>query len=258
MRKDIVKYNWVSGLLLVLLAIVLISGISCNKSPVSDCFVSTGSIKTEVRVIEDFHSIMLQDNINLYLKQNDKNKLVLEAGSNLMSKIVTEVNDEGILEIKNDNRCNWVRSYDKPINVYLDFVRLDTLIYKSIGTVTNEDTIQSDTLILEVMEGAGLLALTVDTYKFTANLHYGTADIVTSGRTNISFGYLAGAGKIDNRSLKSGLVYLSNKSSNDIYVYATTGIEVTIDNIGNIYYLGNPSEIKRDGIGNGELIKLED
>ena len=66
-------------------------------------------------------------NVNLYLRQANENKLVLESGTNLMAKIITEVNSNGVLEIRNENQCNWVRSYDKPINVYLEFKDLDSL-----------------------------------------------------------------------------------------------------------------------------------
>jgi len=251
-------YKVLNNIVLLMMLFLVISGLSCNKSPVLDCFNSTGEIKKVEREIDDFTSIILMDNVNLHLQQAQKNKLILEAGSNLMSKIITEVNAEGVLEIKNDNQCNWVRSYDKPINVYLDFVQLDTLEYRSIGNVTNEDTIRMDTLVIDVKEGAGAIELTVNTYKINTNLHYGTADIITSGRTNISFVYLAGAGKVDNRSLIGNLVYLNNKSSNDIYVNSTSTLEVTIDNIGNVYYLGNPHNISLTGNGSGELIKLED
>jgi len=243
---------------LFIILMLLISGLSCSKSPVLDCFNSTGNITQTERNIIDFHTIVLRDNINLHLRQSDKNKLVLEAGSNLMSKIYTDVSNSGVLEIKNENRCNWVRSYDKPINVYLDFVKFDTLVYRSIGHVTNDDTIRMDTLVIDVNEGAGKIELNVDTYKILTNLHYGTADIVTSGKTVVSYVYLAGFGKIDNRSLNANHVYLNNKSSNDIYINSNTTIGATIENIGNIYYVGNPSNISLDKTGSGNLIKIEE
>ena len=236
---------------------ILIAGLSCSKSSVLDCFNSTGKITQTDRSISEFHSIVLNDNVNLYLRQSDQNKLVLEAGSNLMSKIYTEVNDAGYLEIGNDNSCNWVRSFDKPITVYLDFVQLDSLKYRSIGNVSNEDTIRMDTLVVDVYEGAGKIELTVNTYKMNTNLHYGTADIFTSGKAVVSYVYLAGFGKIDNRALDVKHVYLNNKSSNDIYIYSSNTIGATIENIGNIFYTGNPGSISLNKIGPGNLIKIE-
>lgn len=230
---------------------------SCKKVDVLDCFNSTGKITKVEREIDNFHSIALHDNVNLILKQSGKNKITVEAGSNLIPKIMTRVNEAGILEIRNENTCNWVRSYDKPVNVYLSFVKLDTLFYRSVGDVTNEDTIRMDTLVVEVKEGAGRIALTVITSKMNTNIQYGTADIVTSGFTTLGFIYLAGAGKIDNRNLITQQVYLENRSSNDIYVNSVNTLAAEINSIGNVYYKGNPPDIRLKGTGSGKLIKLE-
>lgn len=253
----IISNIWLSLSLLTMILILMIAGFSCSKSSVLDCFNSTGKITQTEREISEFHSIVLNDNVNLFLRQSDQNKLVLEAGSNLMSKIYTEVNDAGYLEIGNDNSCNWVRSYDKLITVYLDFVRLDTLEYRSIGNVNNEDTIRIDTLVIDVKEGAGTIELTVDAYKINTNLHYGTADIITSGKSILNFVYLAGFGVIDNRELQSAQVYATNKSSNDVYINATSTMVVEIDNIGNVYYIGSPVDVSLSGPGPGKLIALD-
>lgn len=241
---------------LAITIVLLLSIQGCEKSPMG-CFTSTGSITKIDRTIDAFHSIVLKDNVNLYLRQAGENKITVEAGNNLMSKIYTEVNGAGYLEIGNDNKCNWVRSYKKPINVYLDFIRLDSLEYRSIGNVTNDDTIRMDTLVVNVWEGAGTIDLTLKSYKTDSNLHYGTAEIITSGITTVSNVYLAGAGKIDNKSLAATHVYLNNKSSNDIYISSSKTIGATIENIGNIYYFGNPGSVSLDKIGSGNLIKLE-
>jgi len=249
--------KWLPRILQIIIVLVVLNAISCNKANTFDCFKSTGKIVKVERAVGNFNSILLNDNINLFLRQADQNKLEVEAGNNLLPKIITSVNEEGVLEISNENSCNWVRSYDKPLNVYLDFVTLDTLEYRSIGDVSNVDTIRMDTIVINVREGAGTIALTVHTYKINTNLHYGTADIVTSGISVLNFDYLAGYGKIDNSALLSKQVYLENKSSNNIYVNARLTLEATINNIGNVYYKGNPPNILVTGTGSGKLIKIE-
>ena len=208
------------------------------------------------RYIGPFRAVVLKDNVNLYLRQSDTARLVLEAGSNLMKKIYTDVQDS-VLYIGNNNSCNWVRSYKKPINVYLDFIALDSIEFRSNGTVNNYDTLRLDTLKIEVKEGAGLVALTVDVYELHTNLHYGTAEIKMSGRCVLSYVYSGGFGLIDNRNLNVRQVYTDNRSSNDIYLNANEVLEVTIHNIGNVYYKGKPDKIKLNRIGTGELIRLD-
>ncbi len=247
------NFRWLSAIFFAG-AILLWTG--CEKTSVTDCFLSTGEVVKTERWIGAFHAVVLKDNVNLYLRQADTARLVLEAGSNLMNKIYTEVRDS-VLYIGNNNSCNWVRSYNKPVNVFLDFTMLDSLEYRSIGNVENFDTLRLDSLKIEVKEGAGLIALTVDVGELHTNLHYGTAEMKMSGKCILNYVYSAGFGLIDNRGLKAKQIYGDNRSSNDIYLNAEQVLAVTIHNIGNIYYTGDPEKINLKRIGTGELIRLE-
>lgn len=245
------------GVRLWFVLLVLFTLTGCEKTPVLDCFVSTGSIVQEERPIGEFQTLVLSNNLNLILRQSNTNRLVVEGGSNLLRKIITEVENDSVLKLSNENRCNWVRSFDKPINVYLDFKRLDLIEYRSIGDVTNVDTLRLDSLNVDVREGAGKIELLLKTPLVYCNLHYGTADIVLKGIADLSYVYGDGFGRIDNRDLISSQVYVNNKSSNDMYLNANLRLEATIENIGNIYYSGNPPEIQLQRVGSGELIKID-
>ncbi len=197
------------------------------------------------------------DNVNLILKQGAVNKLEVEAGENLLTGIVTEVNDNGTLTLSNENQCNWVRSYEKPVNVYLTFEKLDSLEYRSIGNVTNVDTLRIDTFNLKVSEGAGRIELLLKSRLIFSSLHYGTADIVLAGSVDVSYVYSASFGLVDNRDLVCNNVYVNNKSSNNLFVHATTTLGATVENIGDIYYYGNPVNLSFNQLGSGNLIKLD-
>lgn len=230
---------------------------SCEKTSVLDCFNSTGQIQKVEREIRSFKAIVLNDNVNLKLRKANKNRLVLEAGSNLMKKIKTDVNDDSVLVIRNENSCNWVRSYDKPITVYLDFVDLDSLEYRSVGDVYNDDTLFLDTLKLEIWEGAGKIDLLVRTKVCRVNLHYGTADVILRGQSLLAYYYQLGAGRIDARGFKSGKVFMRNWSSNDMYIWATDELSVEIKSLGNVYYKGQ-AVISSQITGQGQLIRLNE
>lgn len=235
---------------------LLLTVFSCEKASVVDCFKSTGQIIQENRDLTEFHTVILHDNIDLVLEQSETNHLTIEAGENLMKKIITEVNDS-VLTISNYNSCNWVRSYDKPITAHLSYTRLDTIEYRSIGNITSTDTIYTEYIVIDVKEGAGEIAFTVHATTIYCNLHYGTADIKMKGICDVCYVYSNSFGLIDNRELISGFVYLENRSSNDVYVDVRKTLGATIDNIGNVYYTGNPYNITLSGEGTGELIKLE-
>lgn len=239
------------------LVLLVVSFFGCNKPNAPDCIKSTGNIERDERELGYFHSIQLNDNINLQLIQSDKHKAVVEAGKNLMPKITTELTADSVLVISNNNTCNWVRSYDKPINVYIEFEDIYYLEYRSIGDVTNLDTLRLDSLTIEVWEGAGLIELNLVTDRCQSKLQYGTADIKLKGRTGLSFVYSAGMGLIDNRDFEAEFLYTNNRSSNDVYIRSSKVIGATIENIGNIYYYGSPYEVALSRTGSGNLIKID-
>ena len=244
--------------LLILLTFVLVLFTSCKKGGVTDCFHTTGNITKEERSIESFNNILLKDNVNLILNKSESNSITVEAGSNLLDGIITQVGDNGVLEIRNDNRCNWIRSFDNPINVYLDYIDIDTFEYRSIGNVSTTDTLTTDTLWLKVLEGAGEINMKLNVNRLYCALNYGTADIILEGNCGLAFVYSASFGLINMFDLESTFVFINNRSSNDVYVRATNQLGVTIENVGNVYYAGNPPIVNLNRTGSGELIKLPD
>ena len=240
-----------------LFMIILVFTTSCKKSSVSDCFNSTGPLTTIERPITGFHTLILKDNINLVLVSSNTNYLTIEAGNNLLPKIITEVSDS-VLTIQNNNSCNWVRNYNSPITAYLNFTKLDTIEYRSIGNINSTDTVHIENLMINVTEGAGEISFIVNASVLHCNIHYGTADIKMKGKSNVCYIYSASFGLINNLELSTDFVYLNNRSSNDVYVKANKVLGVTIENIGNVFYKGNPYDISLNQTGTGQLIKLED
>ncbi len=240
-----------------LLILILILG-ACSKGGIDNCFSSSGKITTETRTLAPFSNIITYDNVDLILEQGSDFKCTVEAGSNLISGIVTEVDKRGNLVIRNTNSCNWLRSYDQPVRVFLELQKLDTLNYRSIGNITTTDTIFQDTLIINLYEGAGRVDLLLRSRLIRAGLHYGTQKLVISGKCGLVYGYSAGFGLIDIRNLEATLLYVNNNSSNNMYVRATEELGATIQSLGNIYYFGNPDVINLSKQGSGNLIHLGD
>src|SRR6187402_160202 len=58
----------------------------------------------------------LMCNADVIIHPDTVNRIRVTCGSNLIGKIETEITD-GILRIRNNNHCNWVRSFDPYIKV---------------------------------------------------------------------------------------------------------------------------------------------
>lgn len=231
---------------------------SCNKDTLTNCKLSNGKVETEQRTIPEFQNILLRDNVNLIFQKSDENSLSVEAGSNLMSGIVTNVNEKGWLEIRNNNSCDWARDFNTQINIYLNYTNIDSIEYRSIGNISAMDTVQTDTLWIKVMEGAGTIDIDIDVVRLYCELHYGTADILLGGNCGLSFVYSASFGLVDLRNLSTIIAYVANRSSNNVFIKSSNTLEVDISNIGDVYYSGNPPNIKLNRTGSGNLIQLPD
>jgi hypothetical protein len=237
--------------------IVLLVIQACTKDAVQDCFKSAGEITRETRPVIGFHFIELHNNINLILTQDSThNYLAVEAGKNLLPGIVTEFSG-GHLIIRNENSCNWVRSYDHRINVYLTFSRVDTIIYRAAGDLTFENAWTGDSLQFDVWEGAGRIDLKFNTVKSKVYIHYGTPEVYASGYSQISFLSSNAYGPVDFTNLFCQNMYMQTSSPNDCKVWVTNVLVVAIDNIGNVYYRGSPSQIDLQQNSSGKLYKLD-
>ena len=241
---------------LILLVFIIVFSGSCRKKDLGDCFKSAGDITEESRNSSDVYRIVLNDNVDLKIIPSNSNSILVRSGKNLLKKIKTEI-DGDTLNISNENDCNWVRDFSIPVEVELKTTGFICLDYRSIGNVVCADTLRPDSLIVNVYEGAGEINLTTNTAFVKSAIHYGTADIFMSGIAGMSQVYSAGWGKIDNRNLRCRQTYVTNQSSNHIFVNATNTLGASIRGIGNIYYIGNP-DISLDNPGGGSLIKLED
>jgi hypothetical protein len=250
--------KWVINILLLLLMVFIWS---CKKEPSpGDCFKTTGSLTSEERIISGFHNVVLKNNVNLFLKNGVANKLTVEAGKNLLSKIKTEVNENGNLVLSNENRCNWIRNYNTPVNVYLEYNgSFDTLFYASIGDVENQEGVDTlffgDNFCIQIDEGAGDFDLNIKTGFLRLIFNYGTCNVNLTGKASIVSVFSGAWGQIDITGVDCPKAWVINSSSNDMYLYASEELVATTRALGNIYVSGNPKvEFHQEGEGNIILV----
>ncbi|HHZ65174.1 MAG TPA: DUF2807 domain-containing protein [Flavobacteriales bacterium] len=235
----------------LLLIIVVTSGFSCNKESAWDCVKTTGSIEREIRVVDDFTQIQLNQGINLILTQSSAKSLVLEAGKNLLGKITTIV-DQGTLVIKNNNSCNWTRSYKKDINIYLNVDQLGTVTHNGYGKITSTNTITSSSWRVDVI-GDGDVELDIDATYFYSGI-YGSGTLALTGTIGDYGLWVSGNAWVRCETLNADSVFVTSGSSGDSYVKALYKFKGVISNIGNIYYSGNPSDVILEATGSGQFI----
>ena len=205
-----------------------------------DCFTSTGKEKTVVRTLPKFSNIELYDRIELNYFYSPDYFIELTAGKNLIENIETKV-EGNLLTIKNNNRCNWVRSFKKKVTVNLFAPKFTDFTYFGSGNVEFKDTLQSDVFRLNLWDASGDMHLLLKSDYIELKTHTGPGAIYAKGSCRELIAYLGGTGKIEAEALIANDVLAINKNTGTIIVHCNNKLKAEILGPGNIFYLGNPT-----------------
>ena len=253
MEKELSDSKFRTGATMVFVMFALLNLASgCGKDG-GACISTTGPVILQTRNVLNYNQIDLSDNVSLILTNDTGNQVQVEAGQNIIEGVKTEVVD-GVLQIRNTNRCNWLRDYNKPLNIYLPGNRIWRITYNSSGDIISTGTLKLDSLKVEVWGGCGTIDLSIDVWQGNFSLNLGTVDLRLRGISAITTVYTGDYGLFDGRDMKTGYTYVTCKGSNDCYVRASNYLDATISSIGNIYYSGDPKSINVRVNGSGKLI----
>ncbi len=240
----------------IICLIFIISVSSCEDDFPGDCFKNTGDMTSETISMGGFCQVNLYDNIDLYIIPDTVDKAIITAGSNIIDKINLNVSDS-ILEMRNQNTCNWVRNPNYPVSVHLHTRSLNSIRYRGSGNIETTYPIEGRSFRLWIREGHGIIKIEANTHHVYLDYKSGTADVYYSGENVDYLGVFAGAyGKFDSRNLKTRFAYINQMSNNDLYTYAREILSVELHMLGNIYYKGEPDSIIQVKHGTGKLIPI--
>jgi hypothetical protein len=225
--------------------------ISCNKENLCDCLKSTGAIITEHRLLSDFTQVNVNKNVSVTLYQDTVNYADVEAGENLISLVKTDISN-GVLNITNENTCNWVRSYKKEINVMLHFKNLVYVRNYASKDITCAKTIISPFIDAETY-GSGDIHLSIQGTTSYTGLFANAGDIYMEGSVVKSLVFSQSFGFVYEQNLQSDSCAVDQRGTGDLYVSAKDWLRASISKEGNVYYTGNPV-ISSSFYGSGKLI----
>lgn len=220
-----------------------------------DCIKSSGTEIQQVRKAYPFLNIHLSDNVDVIYHRDSIYRIMVTAGQNLMDGIITE--QEGTtLYIRNENRCNWVRSFKNKYTVDLFAPSLSKVSMYGSGEFKTNDTLYSTDFTCESWNASGSANLLLNVFKCTLANHIGRTDIHASGSTEVSYVYINDTGVLDAGSLITKYCYIRSSTTGRCAVNANFEIGAEIKSVGDIYYYGNPTKVESQISGTGKLIAL--
>lgn len=218
-----------------------------------DCLKSTGSIVSEERSTPHFNKLEVSGTINVFITQDTFRSVKVEAGKNLIKHISTEVKG-GVLVMKNNNRCNFVRSYQVPINVFITADSIVDIIHRGSGRISSTNTLQCHTLFTNTWSSGDMdLSVNVNTGRF--NLHVNSGDVNLRGFAWDSYIHTAGNGFVNAGNLQTDYTHINGMSTGETFVKVAKEFYPQIKWTGNVHYSGDPYLIDAQLSGKGQLIK---
>lgn len=228
---------------------------SCKKAEDRSCFKVTGENAERVVNPGTFSKLWLGPHLRFVLVQDSIEKVVIRGGENLINLV--DVRFEGDeLRIENQNKCNFLRTYKRDIEVFVHVKKIHNIHFEGTEDLHCQNQLKSDFFTFLIRDGAGKANLDID----AQNLHF----LVTNGWGSFNL-----TGKVNYLKLEinsNGFGDASNIEVLDsVHVISNTQeiIQVKVDQTllraqvfadGDIWYKGVPTIIDFKSFGTGELI----
>jgi hypothetical protein len=199
-----------------------------------------------------FNSIKVTDKVNVVLIQENDFKVRVEGGENLLSSIKTEVLNS-TLSISNNNTCDFVRSYDDKIIVYVSAPNFFDINHLGLGDITCQAVLTTDSIYYHI-KNSGDLYLNVNNKYVRGDIN-GNGDIICSGQTIFNLLNARGECHIKCGNLNTQISDFYLMTSGPSYLNVNQTLNIIIKNSGYVYYNGNPVTINKTITGTGKLIQ---
>ena len=209
-----------------------------------------GEVTTETRSTGDYDGVKCAGSMDYVLVAGTEGKITIEAESNLMEYIVTEIKNNNLI-VKVKKGYNLKPSFNKTLKVTIPFKDISSVSLAGSGDVWNEDKIKSNSLDIS-LAGSGDMVLDVDANSVEGSLA-GSGDMTLKGNTNDLTVKVAGSGDIDAFGLQANNTKASIAGSGDISVVSNKSLYARVSGSGDIEYKGNPDKEDTKVSGSGTI-----
>lgn len=241
-----------------LLLIILFS--ACDTTEAPECLTAPGTIIQKEVSLNPFTQIVVYGKIKLYIEQGAEQKLVIEAGENLMSDVSAEV-DGGKLILRDLNSCTFFHT---------------TYVPKVHVTVPNLTFIENSAN--QMIEGVGTLEFpsirlrsnnydknpevyTNGDFRFNLvsnNIYVGGDDFSNfylSGKTGyLQASFWAGDGRLEARDLIADSIKIFHRGTNKMILNPQQALRGEIRSTGDVISVNRPPVVEVQSFYTGKLI----
>jgi hypothetical protein len=244
--------NIMKSIAKILLAALLLTGAGYTYAKPA-AIVKASSVEIVDRHLSGFNGINVAGPFDVFITQGSTESVKVEAPSDVINKIITEVNG-GVLKVysKHDtfNWGNWWGSHKK-IAIYVVAKDLNAVSITGSGDVSFKDGITTNSLKLRI-SGSGDMTGRIQVKTLESSIS-GSGDMRLTGRADNSTVSLVGSGDYTARNLTTVSTAIRLTGSGDAYIYASDKIDAALHGSGDIHCSGNPKNISKSTSGSGDI-----
>jgi len=211
-----------------------------------------GNEITKNRTTAAYDQIKVSGSLDVVLVLGTEGKLKIQAESNLIDHITTEVSGQ-VLKIHTENGYSLNPSRGKKILITVPFEDINKVTLSGSGDVYSADIIKASSFKTGV-SGSGDVKLKLNAEE-AEGFVTGSGDLVLSGSSNNFECSVTGSGDLEAYELNAKDVIASVTGSGDIQVRATSSIKARVTGSGDISYKGNPEREDKKVSGSGDISK---
>lgn len=243
---------------IILVFLVLIQLLfSCKKTSERTCWKGAGENSDTLISVPDFTKLYLYENLEYVLVQDSLNKIEIVGGRNLLPFIQVSQKNDGTIEVKDLNKCEFLRYKASPVKVIIHFKNLTYLTFQGTKKLTNLDTLRLSNFQFFMKDGGGSihLNLNVSSTLLGYNTH-GAGDFTLDGFAQKATFNIMTLGSCDTRKLKIGntISIVSNANAPCFVNGNNIELKAEITGQGNIYYTGAPTSLITHLNGAGKVL----
>lgn len=236
------------SLKLITTAVLLITMSSGAGAQFLKTVYGNGDVVKDQRDIKNFTGVRVSSGIDVYLRQGDRETVVVEADENLHDYIITEVRD-GALQIRTDVT---IRKAEQK-TVYVTMKEIRSVSASSAGDVTGETPVRSDRIRISA-SSAGDIKLDVFADEIEVDIS-SSGNVTLSGKAGLLEADLSSAGDLNAYNLEVEEADISVSSAGDADINVTKKLSARASSAGSVNYRGNPEYVNAHSSSAGGIHK---
>ena len=231
----------------LILAVVLFAGAGLTHAKASEIVD---------RHLSGFNSVSVAGSFDVFIVQGSSESVKVEAPSDVMDHIITEVNGNELKIYNKRDNWNWGDWFGnhKKIAVYVSIKDVNSISLSGSGDVFFKEGLSTNSLRLRI-SGSGDILGKVDVKTLESSVS-GSGDLKISGRADNSTVSVVGSGNFTGRNLVTITTAVRVTGSGDADVNASDRVDASVRGSGDVRYTGGAKNVSSSKTGSGDITRF--